>query len=59
MSWESLLSFLPPFFGVLIAFLIQRLWQHHTDGKDRQKFLQDIKKEREACSNSLVGKGNQ
>jgi len=56
--WQLSLSFLPPFLGVLGAFLIQRLWQRHQDGKDRQKFLQDVKKELESCSKMLIGEGN-
>jgi hypothetical protein len=62
MTWDellpSILPFLPPFLGVLTAFLIERLWQNHVDGMDRQKFLQDVRKELEACSDSLNGEGN-
>lgn len=58
MSIEYLWSFLSPFLGVLAAFLVQRVWQHYKDGKDEQKFLQDVKKELESCSEKLVGEGN-
>jgi hypothetical protein len=57
-SWELLFSFIPPFLGVLAAFLIERLWQNHQDRKDRQKFLQGIKTELELCSKLLIGEGN-
>jgi hypothetical protein len=58
MAWEILLSFLPPFFGVLAAFLIERLWHRHEDDKDRQKFLEDVRKELESCIKLLAGEGN-
>jgi len=58
MSIEYLWGFLSPFLGVLAAFLVQRGWQRYKDGKDKQKFLQDLKKELESCSKKLVGEGN-
>jgi hypothetical protein len=55
MDW---LQFLPPFFGVLAAFLIQRIWSWFEDRDNKKKLLQGIKKELERCSELLVGKGN-
>jgi hypothetical protein len=55
MDW---VSFLPPFFGVLAAFLIQRGWSWIEDRRGRKKLLQGIKKELKHCSDLLVGKGN-
>jgi len=52
------LSFLPPFFGVLVAFGLERLWKRHENRIERDKFLQDVKKELESCSGLLTGKGN-
>jgi len=48
----------PPFFGVLLAFLVERLWKRCEENKDRKKFLQGIKKELELCAGLLVGRGN-
>ncbi len=55
MDW---LSFLPPFFGVLVAFLIQRAWTSLENRSSKKKLLNDIKKELASCSDLLVGKGN-
>lgn len=55
MDWES---FLPPFFGVLAAFLIQRGWSWIEDRRSKKKLLQDIKKELKSCSDKLIGQGN-
>jgi len=55
---DSILLFLPSFFGVLAAFAIQRLWQKIQDSKDRQKLLKDLKAELEKCSKLLIGEGN-
>lgn len=52
------LSLLPPFFGVLLAFLVERLWKRYEENKDRKKFLQGIKKELELCAGLLVRRGN-
>ncbi|MGD2066558.1 MAG: hypothetical protein PVI43_05250 [Candidatus Bathyarchaeota archaeon] len=61
-NWEpvfsTLKSFLPPFFGVLFAFLIDRLWTRHKDRGSRKKLKQELKDELTRCSNLLVGKGN-
>jgi len=46
----DLLSFLPPFFGVLVAFLIQRGWSWIEDRRARKKLLQSVKKELELSS---------
>lgn len=55
MVWSS---FLPPFFGVLVAFGLERLWKRHENCGERQKFLQDIQRELRICSELLVGEGN-
>jgi hypothetical protein len=55
MDWES---FLPPFFGVLAAFLIQRVWSWFEDRGSRKKLLKGIKQELESCSEKLIGEGN-
>jgi hypothetical protein len=55
MEWES---FLPPFFGVLVAFLIQRIWSWTEGRGSTKKLLQDIKKELKSCSDKLIGEGN-
>jgi hypothetical protein len=57
-DWQSLLPFLPPFLGVLAAFLIQRVWSWTEDRGNRKKLLQGIKKELESCSEKLIGEGN-
>lgn len=56
--FSFLQPFLPPFFGVLTAFLVERLWHRYSNRKERQKLLQDLKKELESCSKLLVGEGN-
>ena len=58
LAWQFMPAFLPPFFGVLVAFLVQRFWQEIQDMKDRQKFLRGVKQELESCSRLLGGKGN-
>ena len=58
MFLESILIFLPSFFGVLAAFGFQRVWQKYQDSNDRQKLLQGFKAELEKCSKFLVGDGN-
>jgi len=55
LEWDS---FLPPFFGVLAAFLIQRAWASLENGSSKKKLLKDIKKELKSCSDGLVGQGN-
>lgn len=55
MDW---LSFLPPFFGVLVAFLIERTWTFLENRSSKKKLLADIKKELASCSDLLVGQGN-
>ncbi len=50
-------SFLPPFFGVLAAFVLQWLAKRHEKGKDRKKFLSEIKRELKKGSSLLVGEG--
>jgi len=55
MDW---LPFLPPFFGVLAAFLIQRAWSWNEDQSSKKKLLKDIRKELTSCSERLVGQGN-
>jgi len=52
------LSFLPPFFGVLAAFVLQWLGKKYERRRDRKQFLQEIKKELEACYQFLKGQGN-
>jgi len=55
MNWES---FLPPFLGVLVAFVLQWLGKRYEKGKDRERFVQEIRKELELCSQKLTGEGN-
>lgn len=55
MDWES---FIPPFFGVLAAFVLQWLGRRYEKGKDKAHFLQDVRKELESCSQKLTGEGN-
>lgn len=55
MDW---LSLIPPFFGVLLAFAVERLWKKIEDRFSRSRFLQGVKKELESCSEKLVGKGH-
>lgn len=52
MEWES---FLPPFFGVLGAFLLQWVGRKYDRGKDRKQFLRDIRRELETGSSLLTG----
>jgi hypothetical protein len=54
MDW---LSFLPPFFGVLVAFLVQRGWTTLENRNAKIKLLTDIRKELARCSDLLVGQG--
>jgi len=54
---EWLLPLFPPFFGVLLAFAVERLWKRREESKEKQKFLKSIKKELETCSSRLDGKG--
>jgi len=58
LEWESILpvlgSFLPPFFGVLAAFMLQWTAKKYDRGKDRKQFLQETRKELEACSQGLL-----
>lgn len=58
MDWESLLPFVSTFLGVLAAFGLQWLGKRYDRGKDRQQFLQEIRKELESCSKLLTGEGN-
>ncbi len=53
MDWAS---FIPPFFGVLAAFLLQWVAKKYEKRHDRTRFLKEIKKELETCSNSLGGR---
>ena len=55
MEWES---FLPPFFGVIAAFVVQWLGRRYDRRKDRRQFLQEIRKELESCYQFLKGQGN-
>lgn len=57
MDWIALLLSLG-LFGVLLAFLIQRIWTACEESKDRHTFLHIIKKELEKCSILLKGEGN-
>jgi len=52
MEWES---FLPPFFGVLAAFALQWVGKRYERSKDRQQFLQEIRREFKSCSELLTG----
>jgi hypothetical protein len=54
MEWES---FVPPFFGVLAAFVLQWAAKSYERSKDREQFLHEIKKELESCSKLLTGAG--
>lgn len=53
---EYLLPLLPPFFGVFLAFTIERIWKRIENRKERKKFLKSIKEELESCSKRLDGK---
>jgi len=52
------IPFFATFFGVLAAFGLQWLAKRYDREKDRQQFLQEIKKELESCSKFLTGKEN-
>jgi len=53
MIWQSLQSllllFLPPFFGVLAAFGLQRYWSWIEDGRAKKRLHLDIKRELGLC----------
>ena len=57
MDWVSLLLSLG-IFGVLLAFVIERIWKACEESRDKRKFLQSIKKELEECDSLLKGEGN-
>jgi len=57
MDWVSLLLSLG-IFGVLLAFVINRLWNKYDVIKARKKFLQSIKMELDECYSLLEGEGN-
>lgn len=58
MDWEPFLPFVPTFFGVLAAFGLQWLAKRYDKRKDRQQFLQEVRKELESCSKLLTGEGH-
>jgi hypothetical protein len=51
-------TFLAPFFGVLVAFIIQWAWVRNENTSSKEKLLKDINKELTSCSQRLVGEGN-
>jgi hypothetical protein len=55
MEWES---FLPPFFGVLAAFVLQWVAKRYDKRRNRLTFLDEVKKELQKCSELLTGGGN-
>jgi hypothetical protein len=55
---STLGTFLPPFFGVLVAFLIQRTWTWNENRDSKKKLLKDIKQELTLCFQRLIGQGN-
>lgn len=55
MDWEPFLPFIPTFFGLLAAFGLQWLGKRYDRRKERQQFLQEIRKELESCSKLLFG----
>lgn len=57
MQWESFLPFVPTFFGVLAAFGLQWLAKRYDRRKDKQQFLQEVRKELASCSKLLTGEG--
>jgi len=46
------------FFGVLTAFILERLYSSYKDGQNRQKLKENLKGELERCMTLLTGKGN-
>ena len=57
MDWVSILLSLG-IFGVILAFMIERIWKAYETSRDRQNFLRSIKKELEECHSLLKGEGN-
>jgi hypothetical protein len=55
MDWAS---FLPPFFGVLVAFAINRVYGYIKDMIDKKKLLRSFKTELETSLGFLDGHGN-
>lgn len=46
-----------PFFGVLGAFALERLYSWYKDGQNRKKLKENLKNELESCLSQLTGKG--
>jgi hypothetical protein len=62
MDWQtflqSLAAFLPPFFGVLLAFFLQRVWSWIENRRAKKKLKENIESELKKCLPLLSGKSN-
>ena len=48
-----LAPFLPPYFGVLAAFLFEWLWDRHGKNREKSRFLESIREELTQCEKQL------